>query len=58
MKRLEILYRQTMPCTYRETEKYYENSLWDRQEPFGPWVTEKHQIKGKKDVYVSVSRGD
>lgn len=47
-----------MPCTHRETEKYYENSLWDREEPFGPWATEKHCLRGKRDVHVSVSSGD
>lgn len=33
---------------YIQTEKYYENRLWDRQEPFGPWITEKHHLKEKK----------
>lgn len=47
-----------MPCTHRETEKYYENSLWDRQEPSGPRTTEKHCLRGKRDVHVSVSSGD
>lgn len=35
-------------CTYGESEKCYENSLWDRQEQFGPWVTEKHCLREKK----------
>lgn len=45
-------------CTYEENEKYHENSLWDRQEPFGPWVTEKHCLVKKNYVHVSVSRED